>query len=337
MTILFAGSEQEAFSLVGASGISLVTTAGRYQSDYSRGAMKIYDAAWAQTTFTPQTELWVHCNISNEYSIAGGTKTLEIYNSSSVGVVSAYLSNYTKYASPLDSRHLELEYMGSSGMVYVDTGFMPQQGFNIDVDIHAIIAQFGGLIELYVDGVMLASFSGDTSYLGSSFTSVRLNGDQASANAYINYSQCIVSTSTTLGMKLATLAITGAGTTSQWTGAYTDISESNLSDTSFISDNTSDNPNGDISTYPVTDVPAGGNFNVGAVIISARAERGVTGVQNLELGVRSGGVNYWGSPVSGLTTAFSPVQSILTTDPATGLPWTISNANAVEIGVRALT
>jgi hypothetical protein len=333
MTILFVGSEQEAFSLVGASNITLNTTSSYFQSAYSRGSIKIVGTSYAGTAFNSQTELWVHDTVAFGVTVQPATSSSRIFrlvNSSSVECVKLT----TLSGVPEINSVFRVGYWNGSSFTYLNSPFVPSQNTTYDIDLHVRIASFGGVVEFYIDGVLVSSFSGDTSAIGSGITKVELSSKNEDNTSYhTHHSQLIISTSTTLGMKVATLSVSGAGATSEWTGLYTDVSETVLSDINFISDNT----NGDISTYAVTDVPAGGNFNVGAIVVSARAERGVTGVQNLELGVRSGGANYWGSPVTGLTTAFGPAQSILTTDPATGLPWTVANANAVEIGVQALT
>lgn len=324
MTILFVGSEQEAFSLVGASNISLTTTAGLYQSTYSRGAITTDGTSYAEAAFSSQTEIWIHDTIAAINAVSSGGELIKVYNTSSLKCASVKINA---------GGNIGVSYYNGSSYVDVMSAFSISPNSTYDIDFHVKIASFGGVVEFYLDGVLMSSFSGNTSSLGTNINVLRISNVSSALSTPWCHSQVIVSTTMTVGMKLATLAITGAGTSSQWTGAYTDINELILSDVTFISDNV----NADISTYPVTDIPTGGNFNVGAVIVSTRAERGVTGVQNLELGVRSGGANYWGSPVSGLTTAFAPYQNILTTDPATGLPWTIPAANAVEIGVQALT
>lgn len=326
MTLLFVGSEQEAFDLIGTAGITFDTaTAGSFDATMSRGAIRVagLGAAYARKTFSPQTSVWIHARCS----IGIGSSFFNIINSSGTTVFRVSTSHTTGYAN---YNYKPEYYNGSSWITMGDSAVVPSSSVGIDFDVKINIATFGGAIDVYMDGVLMFSFSGNTSFLGSGISEFRMFSPDGS-NVW--FSQTIISTTITVGMKVATLSISGAGTTSQWVGSYTDINETVLSDTTFISDNT----NGDISTYQVTDVPTGGNFNVGAIIVSARAERGATGVQNLELGVRSGGANHWGSPVSGLITAFGPFQEIMTTDPATGLPWTISGANAVEIGVQALT
>jgi len=57
---------------------------------------------------------------------------------------------------------------------------------------------------------------------------------------------------------------------------------------------------------------------------------------NLQLAIRSGGADYFGSSHAVPNTASTQLASLWPTDPATGLAWTESGVNAMEIGVKAV-
>jgi hypothetical protein len=129
---------------------------------------------------------------------------------------------------------------------------------------------------------------------------------------------------------------TGAGTTGQWTGAYTDINEVKYNDGNFITSSAV----ADLSTFAWGDVgtiPAG--LSIGGVGLWTRGKNnGGAAPQNYKLACRSAGTNsLTAGNVAGITTSFAPLGLRFLVDPATGLQWTAANFNAAEFGVDATT
>lgn len=145
----------------------------------------------------------------------------------------------------------------------------------------------------------------------------------------IAFSEMMVADVSLVTYRLFTIPITGQGANASWTGAYTNINGAVTNDGSFVYAPT----NGQITTYVHTaTIPA----NIRAIVVSARANAGTAGPQNLDLAIRSGGVNYF-SPDRLLGAGFSPNLGIWGSDPNTALAWTVNGAQNMEYGGKAVT
>lgn len=99
--------------------------------------------------------------------------------------------------------------------------------------------------------------------------------------------------------------------------------------TTYISSSTS----GQIDLFALPDgiVPTG--TSISKVKVYVRANGGGTG-RSIQIGVRSGGTNYWGTaflPSNGVWTTY---QNVWTTNPNGGAAWTPAAIDALEIGVQ---
>jgi hypothetical protein len=143
----------------------------------------------------------------------------------------------------------------------------------------------------------------------------------------------IVQDQSTIGFVLGTCVPSGAGSTSAWTGAYTDIDEAVTSDADFISSGTANQ----VSTFAQTAIPTLTGYVVRAVCVSARAKRGSSGPQNIRMALRSAGTNYFSGSDISLGLGYAPVQTIWATDPATSAAWVNTAISSLEPGVKSIT
>ena len=303
--------------------------AGWFDSRFSRGANTAVagvTCVYTPPSFSPVTELWVHFSA---FIGTGNPYTLCRVYDSATGTIRTSIETVT--GSGMNA--LQLGYWTGSSLTYVKTPTIyPTAGSLVDIDLHIKVAPTGGVVELYSNGTLVAGYSGNTSGIAAAFSKVEFL-TQNGGNVSIGVSQVIIADGSTItpGMKLATLALTGAGGTSQWTGAYTNVSGTVINDANTISDST----NGDVSTYVIGALPSG-PYQISAIGISLRGEVAAGGTQNIQSVVARGGTNYAGVNLPGLTTAFLPAQQLWTTDPSTGAQWTSAGVAATQIGVKAI-
>lgn len=328
MAVLFVGAEVDAFRKVG-SDIVYDTTAGRFDPDFARGALRLrYDTYLVADLPNLPDEFWIHFKISlpNRYysRIDGNVVELRALNGDIIwGLYVADGEFQTFYWGGFSATEIEPKF-SLSGDESLD-----------DVDLHYIYGT-SGLIEAYFNGILVSSYSADTTTIqgGDRPVSVRLNasenGGYAEGEAAI--SEFVIADEPTINWRVASLIPNAAGTTGQWSGAYTDVDEFGFDATDAITTGTA----GDLSTFALSNLStAAAGLEVKAVAVAGNALAGTSGPQNLEFAVRSGGADYFGATKS-LTAGFKAYQEVWNTDPATGVKWTVTDVDALEAGVRAV-
>jgi hypothetical protein len=214
------------------------------------------------------------------------------------------------------------------------------------LDFHIKIANVGGVIEYYRGGVLKHAFYGDTLNTGYSDIGRIILGCGGSV-----FSQCIIADQSTINMHVSTLAPSGAGTLTDWTGAYTDIDDQVIDGSSptgtptYIHSGTS----GDQTSFAVSDPTAAAILlNPIAVIATARVRTHGT-APTVSIGLYTSG-QFWNSGGTyhgsdGFAVFASPDNSLQNiycvyhADPVleyAGSParWTPALLNALEWGVE---
>lgn len=186
-------------------------------------------------------------------------------------------------------------------------------------------------IKVYVNGTgsPVIDYTGDATLTGMTELDCALvQGQNYYSQAYI--SEVIVADEDTRTFNLLTLAPSGAGDTTDWTGAYTDIDEINNSDADCVYVNTIDK---DIQTA-LTDTPAG-NFLVKAVIVSARCSRTNDSTPTkVKLGIKTGGTVNVGTGQS-LTTGWDTYCRIMATNPVTTSVFNTTELDALQLDLQS--
>lgn len=133
--------------------------------------------------------------------------------------------------------------------------------------------------------------------------------------------------------KLKTLRATGAGTYSQWTGAYTDVNEVLTNDATYNSVTTNDQ----LQSYNMTDITVPSQYAIASVMHRFRIRNdGTASPLNVQGIARSGGADYLTANLSPVVAAYGYVGTRYDTDPATGVAWTQSGVNALQLGFKSI-
>lgn len=332
MAILWCGGEDIDFGS-GPHALTTTTSAGYFRSAWARGAVYqgTLDNYSKSNPFAAGsvTSCWLSCRfrIQTIYAInkqgigltlngAGALKGLFV-GSGDGGTGSCTLRKY-------------------DGATYTtlasETGNSIVSGVVNRLDMRVI--NYGSpscQVYCYIAGVQVISYTGDASVSGVSALDCAIVGC-STANTGWYLSEIIVSAENTqpiVGLK--TLALTGAGTTDDWTGTYSDINGTSYSDTSPAYTNTAAKN----EQFNITDLPAG-SFDIRAVKVTARAAKsGDATPTQIALGYNNGGVVAVGDNKP-LTTAYESYEQLSLTDPTKSANWSQADINALQFNVQSV-
>jgi hypothetical protein len=317
MSILSAGGEMDAFS-PSDSAVYEDTTVGTFDSAFARCAIHVDTSlSYAECPHVgAQTDYWFHADL--QFVNAGANNILFFVNNAGTEVVRIKMTGSKTAAT------YQFQYLLSS--VWTDVGstitinMSTRQTFDIHIDVT------GGSIKLYLAGTLRLTASATLTGI-SDIAYARLGSPNDA-----RWSQVIQADESTIGMRLLTRHPSGAGATSSWVGAYTEIDETVYSDADFINSATANQ----VSTFAQT----GGAFTgyiVQAVIVSARAKCGATGPQNIRPILRVSGTDYDGGSDLALDAGYGPFQTDWETNPATTAAWVNTAIDALQPGVKSIT
>lgn len=345
MTILFAGSEDADFE--GSNGnTSVTTTTTFFRSNYVRCALGLANADVGALLFYRLARL--SAAVSSLWATGRWCYSSGLLNSTGGALLVFFDGNTprllltTDGGTPSTGTKWRLQKMNAAGTlttlatgtINIPTASSVLKKLDMQVDYAA-----AGSVNVYVDGVLGLTYSGDVTTDSATTLSAVGYGRVAGGNnsATIHYwSECIVADTDTRSMSLVALTPNGAGSDSAWTGAYTDINETAIDDAQALTSGTANQ----VSTFTVSagSVLSSGSVPIAAVVVNAKAQKGATGPANLQLAVRASGSNYFGSSKA-LNSSYMPTWDQWVTNPASGAPWVNTDLTAAgfQIGVKSIT
>jgi len=331
MTILFAASEAESFTVTNTESV-IAGFGVFFDSDFTRGAIRCLGQGAVTANFSTQTEGWISVRFGADVTASPDQDSISLeISDSSTGQVAFQIANTNGIS--------RFQYFDGGNFITVGATITLALDTIVPLTFHWIIADSGGTWEIYIAETLHASFTGDTLVTNvTSIDQVKLltmhhSGSSQSGRAY--WSECIIGTTKTIHMRLATLEVEADGASSDWTGTVANIDDFIINnDTDFISSTVA----AETSTFDVSALSiVASNMVPLAVVIGGRAANAVTGVQNMELVVRTNATDFGGGSVSGLGTTLGPFQEVFLQNPDTVADWTVSDITAIEIGVRSIS
>lgn len=201
--------------------------------------------------------------------------------------------------------------------------------FDVHMNVHATT----GFIRVYLHGKLILSYSGDTAK--NSVTTV----DKVafpSNSSFTYYGEVLVATRKTIGLRINTVSVTGAGGVSGFTtGSYADVDEEggalSAIDTDYMQSDTADQIH-----VVALDNLGQTNWGVRAVVVNARCWYTGAAPQKANVVVRMASTNYHGTDKT-IGTAGEGIQDVWETNPNTSAAWTSADITNLEVGVRSRT
>lgn len=218
-----------------------------------------------------------------------------------------------------------------------DPGVVSAQTWH-DVEVRAVVADVGGRVEVWIDGVQVIDFTGDTRASGSSnIDRVRFGRSRAGANSW-HISDIVIDSATEPKGPTLVLDSYPSGD-----GANTDLSPSPGSGEDNYENVNEAIPDGDATynfgdteglkdTYTL-DNPVPEGYEVLAVQVSHYSRKTDSGTRFVRPVIRSGGTDYGGESAP-LAESYLTYRDSWTEDPDTSSAWTRSGRNSIEAGVE---
>lgn len=322
--IQFIGTEREALAQnAGAGTYSEDTSAGYFNTPKSRadssvqGSGGYYDVPMT----TAGGEAWLHyCNRYSGFNDSVSQPLVQFMDASN-NVIAKMVENGSSY---------ELQYYNGSGYTSTGSGPNPASVMNT-FDIHVLKGSGTAVIEWWMNGGLIRSVTGATLTGFGNIAKVRLQWFNDGNDHFSEVA--LTDTIRTAGWNVTTRPPTGAGGDTAGTGAYTDVNEINLDQSAFIQLGTA----GDQRSF-VRAASSLVNSIKGFTVAGNIRRVDATGPQQIKPYLKISGTRYYGTTFA-LTTTFANYQYTWELNPATGVAFTVSEANGtgIEYGWEAVT
>ncbi len=336
MSLLFVGGEDIDFPL-GGNPVSVGTTSGTHYraGGYARcGVRSVGGALSNPFAAGAVTSCWLTFRILFKRG-ASGSPVLSAFFAGVVNGSTGTKGIWVGGGASTFGKLAIFKYDGTTKTALATTAnsiFSTDAVTERKIDLQIISYGASSTIHLYINGGIVATFTGDCTVSGvTDLDSVGIDNSEAPSNgASLGMSEFIVATEDTRAFSLLTMAPTSDGTTTDWTGAYTDIDETTLddADAAYTDTVTQD------QQFNATDAPSG-VFSVPYVTVVARAAKsGGATATKVGLGVNHGGTVDAGT-LQSVTTAWDRYERIMSTNPVTTNPWTTSDLTSLQINLRS--
>jgi hypothetical protein len=341
-TVLFAGSEIEAFASVSgnfsndASSVvfrPILARAGVGNGNAGVTSSTGFPLADAATTptFTPVSSFWVH---GQHAAFTSGTTLNGIFLAAFDSSGNARIVVRGTGTAGL----AKLSTVNSAG-TFTDLTLASQIAFNASslspIDLF-INYSTSGQVQLWVNGVVVADTGTGVNVTTNSVTALSSIAYSAVVNVgngdTVGWSECIVQDTTTRGAALQTIPPVAAGATQSWTPNTVGNIDEIVNNTSNFVATTSNNA---LSEWTVSTTLPLGSWTINAVVQAASVSVGSTGPQHFAWDVRtSAGASFQNGSEAPVVGTFSNFQNILLTNPSTGVAWL--PGQLVDSGIESL-
>lgn len=323
MTILFMGGEMSAM-VPGTGGVDEANNF--YNSDFCRASVECNGTSGDPDEKFVDTAIWsaqtgdffLHFEMAVEGSVASANNCVHLLDDSGDPVIRLRRSGGNWQLQYLDNLAV---WQDAGGGDYPDAAAGSRTRFDLYCNTTS------GDIVLYVQDTNRDEATGLS--LGHITGIAQARFFSTIGGAF--YSQVVASTTSTIGGRLATYYPSGAGASSDWTGTFAEIDERTYDDADFAFSDT----NGEVSTYAMTG-PAATGYVVQAVSVCARAKRGSTGPQNMQLVLRASGSDAVSSTIA-LDLGYYAYCAVWEQNPTTVSDWVNTQVSGLQAGFKAIT
>lgn len=331
MSMLWCGGED--IDYLNAGTPTPDTDSSKYRSSWARCAVKVGGAQLKGNQYPggAVTSAWRTWRMYLLGSLGSGAGP--------IGGVGQFSSTKGLYigAGPSSGNQITLfKYDGTTQTTLAaesGTSFTSGSVFRIDMQILNYGA--GGTVNVYFNGLLVLTYTGNIAVSGMTNFDCNIMGSVSNGDGMRFSEDMTTSDDSRAYLGLATLALSSAGSTNSWTNnTYTNINGVTFSDSSPAYDNN----DGDNQQYNVADLPSG-SFAIAGVKQSARAAIGAgSSVAHLKLGYNSGGTVGFGTGATKAPAgAYSVFEQIDLVNPITGVAFTQSEINALQLNMQAAT
>lgn len=329
MPYYFVGGEDHDFAKIGVTSVNTATTAAR-RTAYARCTLQVGGSSAATDGFqapftTTATSFWITGRWYGFGSISG-TNTFDFL---------ALLDGATRRLMVhMDgASHLRISKQNAVGTrtTLATSSLSLALTTQYKIDVQVISYGATATVNVYQDNVLWVTFTGDVTTDSSASLSGFVLGNTGTVGAAgTNWSEIIAGTADTRALSLCTLPPAANGNAFAWTGSYAGLNEVTLDDATLSTSATANELlQTTITSSGITGTPA-----IRAVCVSARAQKGGSGPQNVQMNVRTGANDYFSGTLA-LPAALARVANIFETNPATSGAWAYTDLTAAGFNVGA--
>lgn len=334
MPIVFAGSAREDYDINVATFSWVPDIDGspeRIAPEMDEGVYIPNEGGYVTSRWkSPVTNYWMSFYMN--MAISGfGTRFSRLYlGKSSIWPIAADFPIYLRFSRGINNSANSVTLFVNNVNRGTHNYSIPSNSQSMRFDVRVQNDPVDGTISIYLEGVLVIQWTGDTSVGLANHDTMRMINDENTGA--ITYSQMIVTTSDVRIFRMRPMYITGNGAIQDWDGDYTDINESGLNNSTFIETNTEDA----VSTYlwdkPLTPegyLIAGIAINTSASVYGDVVNDIVPvyydGVDTVEL-----------TPYSVDDLVLAGNRMIAEVDPVTGTRFTSEKLATLEFGFKAV-
>lgn len=330
MTVLFAGTEPEAFSFTTNVLWTTASSGANYDPDYSRGALSVARDTYATVEFASVGEVWVHARVRSSSGV-GSSPVFIVRDSAGNPLVALQATGSA--GGQYNSRYYTSA--TASTVILPLTPFSPSLAYFLTLRVKWVaVNQL--LVEFYFDGSAISSATVTSTWIASKKPARVDFGGTTSSSSPTYISEVVIADEDPRGWRVSTLVPNGNGALGEWAGSYVDVDEIGPpDDNDFISSDTA----GQVELFAMSNLSAPAqNLTPVAVFVSSRARVGAGGPQNIKPGLRTGGANFYGANITGLSAGFSNTKPQgWQTNPNTSSPWSVADIQNLEVGFQSVT
>ncbi len=305
------------------AALQIDTSTGHFRAGYARCAIAAagFGGIMKSTLFPggAVTDLWVSCRAFWNNSAFAAQGIGPCLGSAGKGIVFGVAGDVlTLYSLP--------------SLTVLATEAGATFTYNVLRKVDMQVAGWGAaaMVLVYVDDVLKIAWTGDLSFSGSVASVDSLFGRSGNASALV-CSEVVVADGDTRTFSVVTHAPARAGTLSQWNGAYTDVNEIVLDDSTTANINT---PTRD-EDFGLTPLPSGQQWQIEAAKAVVRATTTVSATATkLALGINDAGTVAVGASQA-LVTGWADYTNLMAVNPATSAAWLQAQIDGLQLVLRS--
>ncbi len=304
------------------AAVQVDTSTGHFRAGYARCAIAAsgFGGIMRSTPFPggAVTGLWVSCRAFWTNSAFAAQGIGPCLGSTGKGIMFG-----------VDDDVLTLYSLPSLTVLATETG--ATFTYNVLRKVDMQIANWGvsATVQIYVDGLLKIAWSGDLTFSGTILNVDSLFGRHGNASD-LACSEIVVADGDTRTFSVVTNAPARAGTLTQWTGAYTDVNEITLDDSTTANTNAASKDE-DVGLTPLP----GGQWRVEAAKAVARTTTTVSATATkLALGINDAGTVAVGA-LQTLAAGWANSANLMAVNPATSAPWQPEQFPGLQLVMRS--
>lgn len=307
-----------------------MTTGSTSDVNYARGSFVVSNSTQnrvrSRKALTPVTEFWFHGNVL--IAAMAGTNTLGWSARSRAN------SEVDQFRLVYTGTGTTVQFQRNSAGSFVSLGSSFSMAINTlhTIDIYCKIDGTSGVFQFYLNGTLVASFSGSALQTQHNVVdSFTLGAFSTGASSY--WSECVVADESTVGWRVKSLFPNGAGNQNDFSSSFSAIDEFAIDLGDFAASNTVNH----LSLYTYSNLNAADAFRqMKALVVTSTILRSADSTPtDAQIAIRSGGTNAFSSSV-GLSIGRNDPQLVYATNPVTSTAWSAADIDALEIGLKAV-